>query len=107
VGELVANRDPFTNGRAELKRYATARLIREIDHARKGPDGLDGDYFVDAQDFDKDWGKNIDISKVEMKGDRATALVELKGNEMGTRKLHVTLLQENGRWKVDKVVGAQ
>ena len=105
VQALIGNRDPFTKGRAELKRYASERLLKEIDRVRKGPDGLDGDYFLDAQDFDKEWGKNISVSKMVVTGDRATATVELQSREMGPRKLHVVLVRENGVWKLDKVEG--
>src|SRR5438067_992332 len=51
VTNLVANRDPMKQ-RKEIRQYATERLLREIDKMVKGPDGLEGDYFVDAQDFD-------------------------------------------------------
>lgn len=51
VTVLIANQDP-TKNRAEMKRFVTDRLRNEIDKMVKGPDGLDGDYFVDAQDFD-------------------------------------------------------
>jgi hypothetical protein len=105
VQSLVAENDPLTKRRAELKRFATDRLIREIDGMRKGPDGLDGDYFLDAQDFDREWGKNITVGKVAAKGTRATADVQLNSREMGMKKLRVTLVQERGSWKVDKVEG--
>ena len=39
-----------------------------------------------------------------LKGDRGTAVVELKAAEM-SRKLMINLVQEKGAWKVDKVVG--
>lgn len=107
VQALMKNREPLTKERAELKRYASDRLIREIDHMRKGPDGLDGDYFLDAQDFDDDWATNIKVSGTSIKGDRATALVELSGKEIGTKKLRVTLVQQAGQWKVDKVEGVE
>ena len=90
-----------------MKRYASARLLREIDGMRKGPDGLNGDYFLDAQDFDKDWATNISVSTPVRKGKRATTVVELKGKEMGTRKLRVALVQEQNEWKVDKVEGVR
>src|SRR5689334_1539690 len=61
VTNLVANRDPMKQ-RKEIRQYATERLLKEIDKMAKGPDGLDGDYFVDAQDFDPLWAKNILIS---------------------------------------------
>src|SRR6187401_3386346 len=60
VTNLVANRDPMKQ-RKEIRNYATGRLLKEIDKMAKGPDGLDGDYFVDAQDFDPLWAKNISI----------------------------------------------
>ena len=101
VESLAANRDPFTAGRAELKRYATDRLLREIDKARKADD-VGADPFLDAQDFDDAWAKNVAVSKPTIKGDVATADVTLKGPEMGTHKLRVTLKQENGTWKIDR-----
>jgi Protein of unknown function (DUF3828) len=105
VQALVSNRDPFVKGRAELKRFATERLIKQIDRARKGPDGLDGDYFVDAQDFDNEWAKNITVSTPVIKDKHATVEVELKGSEVGTRNLLIDLVWDGGRWKLDKVEG--
>ena len=105
VQALVAEDDPLSNRRAELKRFATERLIREIDGMRKGPDGLNGDYFLDAQDFDAGWAKNIRVANVTTNGTRATADVQLKSPAMGTKNLRVTLAQERGSWKVDKVEG--
>ena len=78
VTELIANRNPMEN-RKELKRFATERLLKEIDRMKKGPDGLDGDYFVDAQDFDDLWAKNITVSDVKISGTKATAEVLLAG----------------------------
>jgi hypothetical protein len=71
----------------------------------KGPDGLDGDYFVDAQDFDPLWAKNISISDVQTHGDKSTALVLLNGSKGMRKKLFVQLAKEGGTWKVDKVQG--
>lgn len=105
VGVLVAERDPFTQEREELKRYVSERLIREIDDMIKGPDGLDGDYFVDAQDFDKEWAKNIKVAPPEIKGDQAAAEVTLTGSEIGVKHLQLVLARENGAWKIDRVTG--
>ena len=105
VAAVVANKNPFEMERATLRRYVTARLIGEIDGMRKGPDGLDGDYFLDAQDFDAEWGKNIMMGKPAIKRGQAIVDVELRGTEMGSKKLHITLRGENGWWKVDKVEG--
>ena len=105
VRTLVAGDDPLSKRRAELKRFATDRLVREIDAMRKGPDGLNGDYFLDAQDFDAEWGKNISITNVTTQSARGTADVQLKSREMGDKKLRVSLVQERGSWKIDKVEG--
>jgi hypothetical protein len=104
VTNLVANRDPMKQ-RKEMRRYATERLLKEIAKMVKGPDGLDGDYFVDAQDFDPLWAKNISISAVQINGDKATANVLLDGAKGMRKKLMVHLVREGGTWKVDKVQG--
>jgi hypothetical protein len=104
VTNLVANRDPMKQ-RAEILRYATERLLKDIDKIEKGPNGLDGDYFVDAQDFDPLWAKNISISDVKIQGDKSTAHVLLNGGKGMRKKLFVRLAMESGSWKVDKVEG--
>lgn len=80
VNNLVANRDPMKQ-RQEIRRYATERLLKEIDKMEKGPNGLDGDYFVDAQDFDPLWAKRIEISDVKIQGDKCKAYVLLNGTK--------------------------
>jgi ABC-type transporter MlaC component len=102
VKAVAANRDPFTEESAKLKQYATARFIRQIQKARDGEE-MSFDPFLHAQDVDKAWAKNITVAKPQIKGDVATANVELKGPEMGAHKLAVTLREEGGAWKVDKV----
>jgi hypothetical protein len=99
---LNRNGDPLTNQRARLRQFASARLLREIDRMVKGPDGLDGDYFLDAQDWDKQWEKNIAVSQLQIRGNRAHATVSLSGPEM-SRRLKVQLVREGGQWKIDKV----
>jgi hypothetical protein len=104
VTNLVANRDPIKQ-RNEIRRYATERLLKEISKMKTGPDGLDGDYFTDAQDFDPLWAKNITISDVKANGDKSTAHVLLDGAQGMRKKLIVHLAKEDGTWKVDKVQG--
>ena len=106
VTNLVANRDPMKQ-RKEIRRYATERLLKEIDKMVKGPEGLNGDYFTDAQDFDPLWAKNISISAVQTKGDKSNAHVLLKGSQGMQKKLIVYLVKELGTWKVDKVQGRE
>ena len=103
VTALVANRDPMKQ-RAEMKRFATDRLLKEIDKMKKGPEGLNGDYFLDAQDFDEQWAKKISVSNVKIEGAKATAHVLLDGPEGMRKKLLVQLANDAG-WKIDKVQG--
>ena len=104
VHALNQNKEPLTSQRTVMRKYVTLRLIREIDRMAKGPDGLDGDYFIDAQDWDKDWEKNITVSYLVVKNTTATATVALTGKEM-SRHLQLTLKQEAGAWKIDRVKG--
>jgi hypothetical protein len=106
VTELIANRQPLEN-RKEMKRFATDRLITQIDKMRKGPDGLGADYFLDAQDFDNLWAKNISISDLKVRGSSATADVRLTGKGEMRRRLKVSLVSDGGTWKIDKVEGRE
>jgi Protein of unknown function (DUF3828) len=106
VTNLVANRDPLKQ-HAEIKRYATGRLLKELNKMVTGPEGLNGDYFTDAQDFDPLWAKNIAISEVKTSGEKSTAHVLLAGAQGMRRNLLVHLVKESGSWKVDKVLGRE
>lgn len=104
VTALIANRDPMKQ-RAEMKRFATERLLKEIDKKRKSADGLGSDYFLDAQDFDDQWAKKISVSNVDIQGAKATAHVLLDASPEMRRKLAVQLVNDAGSWKIDKVQG--
>jgi Protein of unknown function (DUF3828) len=104
VTNLVANRDPMKQHK-EIRQYATERLLREIRKMQKGPEGLDYDYFVNAQEVDPQWAKNISISNVQTKGDKSSALVLLNSSKETQVKLLVHLVKEGAAWKVDKVQG--
>lgn len=104
VTSLVANREPMKQ-RKEIRQYATERLLREIHKMEKGPDGLDYDYFVNAQEVDPQWAKNISISNVQTHGDKSSALVLLNSSKEVQIKLLVQLVKEGTTWKVDKVQG--
>jgi hypothetical protein len=104
VTALAASRNPMEQ-RTELKRFATDRLLKEIDQKKKGPDGIVIYYFVDEHDFDPLWAKNISISAVQTNGDKSKAHVLLDGSQGMRKKLIVHLAREGGSWKVDKVQG--
>jgi hypothetical protein len=100
--QLNQNKTPLEHMGKEMKGYVTRRLIKEIDKMVKGPDGLDGDYFIDAQDWDKAWEKNHAVKILSSDKNRVVANVDLSGPEMN-RKLRVTLALEDKAWKIDKV----
>lgn len=90
---------PFEGGMATLKKYVTLRYIRATERNEKLPEGegWDADYFLLDQDTSGFSEKNISVSKVVIKGTTATAIVNC-GNT-----LKVSLIQEAGVWKIDKV----
>ena len=106
VTALIANKQPMEN-RKEMKRFVTERLLSEIDKMKKGPDGLDGDYFLDAQDFDNLWAKNIAVSDLKVSGKNASAEVLLAGKGEMRRKLKVNLVSDGTAWKIDRVQGRE
>jgi hypothetical protein len=101
VQSVAANRSPMMDEAAKLKRYATSGMLRRIDKLAKNQE-LGADPFLQAQDVDAAWAKNIKISSPKIASNVATANVELKGSEM-VQKLAVTLRQESGAWKIDNV----
>jgi hypothetical protein len=90
-----------------MKRFATGRLLREIGKMKQGPDGLDGDYFLDAQDFDDLWAKNISVSDLKITGGNATAEVLLAGKGEMRRRLKVYLVSDRASWKIDRAQGRE
>ena len=84
---------------AKLKPYVSARFLKELARLGKQEGGIEADPFVCAQDTDPAWGKNIQIAHV--KADSAD--VTLGGEKEMVRHLHVSLVQEAGVLKVDKV----
>jgi hypothetical protein len=103
LNSLNQNEDPLTKRRTELSKLVTRRLMASLDRARKR--GLDADYFLDAQDWDETWEKNITTSSAGIHGLRATVNVVLKGDSFGEHKLRVLVRKETGVWKIDSVNG--
>ena len=96
--------NPYEGGRATLKKYVTLKFIRAIERNEKLPedaDAFDADYFLLDQDTSGYSAKNISVSNVAVKGTTATAIVSFyRGDDRGVK---VSLRQEGGVWKIDKV----
>jgi len=101
---LNQNQDPLGKHQNELSKFITARLLISLKRALKRPDGIDADFFIDAQDWDESWERNISTSAATTQADRATVNVTLKGGEaFGTKRLKVGLRKESGAWKIDSI----
>lgn len=85
-----------------LSRYVTARLIREINRQIRANE-YDVDYFIDGQNWDKDWEQNITVNAIKSTPNRPAFKVTLSGAGMPNYKLKVTLQKEAGIWKIDRV----
>src|SRR5579883_3219429 len=67
---LNQNKDPLKQ-REILNRYVTARRLQEIRRQVRAGE-YDADFFISAQDWDKDWEKNISVSDAKIQNGRAT-----------------------------------
>lgn len=100
---LAQDRDPVTQDRATLKKYVAKPLIDEIERRMKSPDGLDADYFLQAQDYLDEWKSNISVSQLANNGTVATVVLTLGAKGSAAYRLKVTLRKEADSWKIAKV----
>jgi hypothetical protein len=103
VRELKNNVNPLTDRRMELKQFLTERMLTSIDRLRIDSNGFDGNALLDPRQFDQDWHSKIAIEQIETRGRTATARVTLTGRLLGKQIFNVTLIKEDGFWKVDDV----
>ena len=93
--------EPLEKQKTVLRKYLTQRFFQELERLLKRGE-LDYDHFLEAQDWDEAWEKNITVSRARIQGGTAVTSVALTGPQM-SKKLQVTLRQEGGLWKIDKV----
>ena len=99
---VIAGESPMQTKRKDMKQFVTDRFLNEIDQTTKETNGLGADPFLQSQDTDNGWKSNIAVTKLKITGSTATAKVELKGKDL-SRKLSVSLVHEQGIWKLDQV----
>src|SRR3954452_1383775 len=56
--------EPLKSDKTMARKYVTASFLGRIQKAMAREEGLDADPFLSAQDWDKNWEKNIVIGKV-------------------------------------------
>lgn len=104
--ELNAERYPIRQAKRQMLGKVSTRLGRWL--YSKSYEEYGADYFLDAQDWDENWVKNISASKAVVKGNTSTVNVKFgvpKGtySGFGPRTLPVGLVKEGGTWRIDKV----
>jgi hypothetical protein len=101
IDRLNKNKDPLTQEKTALKRYITPEFFKK---APKLLEQTDADVFICAQDWDKDWGKNVRVSRLNIQGAGATLNVLLASKEKTmNHRLKIKLKQVEGVWKIDKI----
>jgi hypothetical protein len=101
--ELKADREPLQDGRAALARYVSRPLLREIDHRMRSAEGMDVDYFIQAQDYLDDWENHIVATNAELTAAGASVVVELGAANEDRRRLAISLAKEGRTWKIRQV----
>ena len=100
---LVANKEPRTDDPTTYKAYVSKPLAREIERKIKGPDGLEADYFIQAQDYLDGWESNVAVSPARIDASQARTTVTLTAATGAPYRLAVTLIREDGAWRIRKV----
>ncbi|HEY2101691.1 MAG TPA: DUF3828 domain-containing protein [Chthoniobacterales bacterium] len=102
IHELLNGEKPMEQRRAEMRQFVTDGLLARIANDRKSPIKVNRDPFLDAQEIDPEWAKNIAVGNIFV-GRIARLSVGLTGHRFGDRQLELKLVQENGAWKIDQV----
>jgi hypothetical protein len=104
--ELTNDRNPMHDDRNTMETYVSKALLAEIRRRSEGPDGLDEDYFLKAQDYLEDWESNVRVSDVHVEGNSATAVVTLGATKESQHPLALNLTRDGTSWKISKVVSS-
>lgn len=105
---LKRNEDPFRQGQATMRRYVSSELMTELQRQRNSPDGMEADYFLQAQDWGEDWETNISVSGTEQQDATASTVVALGPREsVLQQRLRVTLRRQADGWKIVAVEHAE
>jgi hypothetical protein len=99
VAEVVSGNRPLQKERELMRKFVTERLLSRIEK----PSGLRGDYFLNAQEIDPDWGKNIAVGNTYIGKTMSRLGVVLTGRKLGNRQFDVKVVFEDGTWKIDEI----
>ena len=105
LGEMMKGRVPLTEKR--MQDYVAEDTLRDITVVMNLLPNVGvaaaKDYFLQAKDYFDDWADHIAVSEVTIDGDTASTLVVLGDPAQGTQRLALTLVREDGGWKISRV----
>jgi ABC-type glycerol-3-phosphate transport system substrate-binding protein len=71
-----------------------------------GSDGKDAEKACEKETEDEEnQPDSVNVSEVEIDGEKATANAEFKGGSLGAQTLELALVEEDGNWKLDEPDG--
>jgi hypothetical protein len=100
---LSADQDPLSDRYATFVRYVARPLAaRLVERLKSGPPP-DGDYFIQAAGVRQAWLHGVQARLVRQRGDTAEVHVTLGQDERTRRVLALTMVREEGAWKIRTV----
>jgi hypothetical protein len=96
---LAISQDPLRQSPVQLSSYVSKGLISELKR-RMSRKGLHADYFIQAQEFMDDWTTDIKVVRPKIQGNMASVVVGLGATPETRRWLALTLIRDDGDWKI-------
>ena len=103
LAALAANREPLRDDPGGFSARVSASLMREIRQKLESPDGMEADYFIQAQDYAEDWIDHVAAAPAQGNAARAVVAVVLGVEPSTLQRLNVVLTKEDGAWKIRRV----
>jgi hypothetical protein len=105
IDSLIQGIVPLKDRKPQLEQFVTARLIGKLAKKMESSEGLRSDYFIQAQDYDDEWGDRITVNIKSQQKAKVVLDVILDGKQIPKHRLEVTLITVGGNWKIDGVIG--
>jgi hypothetical protein len=103
---LFADQDPLSDRHERFTRYVARELTRQLILRMQRPPLPELDYFLQARDYHPAWQQHMRTSVLRRTRDGAEVLLTLGGGEGPARVLVLTMVVENGAWKIRRVAPA-
>jgi hypothetical protein len=87
-----------------MRTYVSSRTLAKIRRMINSPDGMEADYFLQTQDYMEEWLPPPKSQIKKIGNTNSELVVTLGENTENKYQLSVTMLKEEGRWKISKVI---